>query len=127
MHVGFAFNTYWYWYVTLGCAAIVFLIIGQYLIALVWGIYKHYVGGKRALARMRNLKPGESLEPQPAVSPELPGCSAFGETEEAALEEAKIAMELWLETAEKEGRSIPKPRGKELLNMLYENITSITK
>jgi hypothetical protein len=31
----------------------------------------------------------------------LPGCSAFGETEETALEEVKIAIELWLETAKK--------------------------
>ena len=34
-----------------------------------------------------------------AIIPELPGCSAFGETEEKALEEIKMAMELWLETA----------------------------
>ena len=53
-----------------------------------------------------------------AVVPELPGCSAFGETEEAALEEVKIATELWLETAKKEGRETPRPRGKELFNTL---------
>ena len=29
-----------------------------------------------------------------AIIPELPGCSAFGETEEKALEEIKRAMEL---------------------------------
>jgi predicted RNase H-like HicB family nuclease len=57
-----------------------------------------------------------------AVVPELPGCSAFGETEEEALEEVKIAMELWLEVAEKEGRKIPKPQGKELLSILYQNM-----
>ncbi len=45
-----------------------------------------------------------------AVAPELPGCSAFGETPEDALREIKIAMELWLETARKEGREIPKPK-----------------
>jgi len=56
-----------------------------------------------------------------AVMPELPGCSAFGETEEKALEEIKIAMELWLETARKEKRNIPHPRGKELLTIFYEN------
>lgn len=39
-----------------------------------------------------------------AVVPELPGCSAFGETEEEALKEVKVAMELRLvvERAEKE-------------------------
>jgi predicted RNase H-like HicB family nuclease len=42
-----------------------------------------------------------------AVAPDLPGCSAFGETEEAALEEIKTAQELWLETAQEEGIAIP--------------------
>jgi predicted RNase H-like HicB family nuclease len=46
-----------------------------------------------------------------AIVPELSGCSAFGKTEEEALEEIKIAMELWLETAEKEGKKLPKPIG----------------
>ena len=36
-----------------------------------------------------------------AVVPELPGCSAFGNTEEAALKEVKIAISLWLKTAKK--------------------------
>jgi len=53
--------------------------------------------------------------------PKLSGCSAFGESEEAALEEIKIAIELWLEAAQKEGREIPQPHGKELLNTLYES------
>ncbi|MGQ9628501.1 MAG: type II toxin-antitoxin system HicB family antitoxin [Anaerolineae bacterium] len=53
-----------------------------------------------------------------AVVPELPGCSAFGETEEDALREVKIAMDLWLEVAHEEGREIPSPRGKELLKAL---------
>lgn len=54
--------------------------------------------------------------------PELPRCSAFGKTEEKALEEIKVAMGLWLETAKKEGREIPQPYGKELLKNLYEEI-----
>ena len=57
-----------------------------------------------------------------AVVPELPGCSAFGNTEEEALGEVKVSMKLWLETAKKEGRDIPQPHGKELLNLLYENV-----
>ncbi len=56
-----------------------------------------------------------------AVVPELPGCSAFGETEEEALEEVKIGMELWLETAIKEGRKIPQPFKKEILKTFFEN------
>jgi predicted RNase H-like HicB family nuclease len=42
----------------------------------------------------------------------LPGCTAFGETEETALCELKIAIDLWLETAKKVGRTIPNPREK---------------
>ncbi|WP_456329937.1 type II toxin-antitoxin system HicB family antitoxin [Archaeoglobus sp.] len=57
-----------------------------------------------------------------AVVPELPGCSAFGETEEEALREIKTAIELWIEAAKKEGREIPKPMGKELLKAVMENI-----
>jgi len=57
-----------------------------------------------------------------AVAPELPGCSAFGETEEEALCEIKTAMELWLTAAKKEGRLIPPPQGKELLTFLYEHV-----
>jgi predicted RNase H-like HicB family nuclease len=45
-----------------------------------------------------------------AVVPELPGCSAFGETQERALREVKIAMQLWLETAKEIGREIPVPQ-----------------
>ena len=50
-----------------------------------------------------------------AVVPELPGCSAFGETEEEALSEVKVAIGLWLETARQEGREIPEPSGREHL------------
>jgi len=53
-----------------------------------------------------------------AVVPELPGCSAFGTDEEAALREVKTAMELWLKAAKKEGRVIPKPSGKALLKVV---------
>lgn len=62
-----------------------------------------------------------------AIVPELKGCSAFGETEEEALEEVKIAMELWLETAKKEDRKIPQPYGKELLKILYEDAFCTTR
>jgi predicted RNase H-like HicB family nuclease len=55
-----------------------------------------------------------------AVVPELPGCSAFGVTQGKALAEIKTAMELWLETAEKESRQIPQPLGKELLRAVVQ-------
>lgn len=44
-----------------------------------------------------------------ATVPELPGCSAFGETEEDALKEVKVAEELWIKTAKRQGRPIPQP------------------
>src|SRR4030066_638182 len=44
-----------------------------------------------------------------AVIPDLPMCSAFGETEEEAIKQVKIAQGLWLKTAKKEGRKIPQP------------------
>ena len=59
-----------------------------------------------------------------AVVPELPGSSAPVETEEEALNEVKIAIELWLETAEKEGREIPSPLGKALLAELAASRTA---
>jgi predicted RNase H-like HicB family nuclease len=50
-----------------------------------------------------------------AIVPELPGCSAFGETEERALQEVKVAMRLWLETANDLGRVIPVPQKRSLV------------
>ena len=44
-----------------------------------------------------------------ATVPELPGCSAFGDTEEDAIREVKIAASLWLSAAKKAGRKIPEP------------------
>lgn len=56
-----------------------------------------------------------------AAAPELPGCSAFGSTEEEALKEIKVAISLWLETARKEHRQIPEPSKKELLKTFIES------
>lgn len=56
-----------------------------------------------------------------AIVPELPECSAFGETDEEALKEIKVAIDLWLETAKKDGLEIPKPTGKELLRNVVED------
>lgn len=44
--------------------------------------------------------------------PELPGCMADGDSYEAAVANARIVIEEWLETAEALGRTIPKPPGK---------------
>ena len=50
-----------------------------------------------------------------AIVPELPGCSAFGETEERALQEVKIAIQLWLEAARDIGKAIPIPQKRSLM------------
>ncbi len=44
-----------------------------------------------------------------AHMPELPGCSAHGETYEEALREAQVAMSLWIDTAREFGHPIPAP------------------
>ena len=49
-----------------------------------------------------------------AVVPGLPGCSAFGETEEGVLAEVRTAIALRLGTARAEGRPIPEPAGRAL-------------
>jgi len=57
-----------------------------------------------------------------AVAPELPGCSAFGHDEEEALRQIKIAMDLWIQTATKDRRDIPKPVGKAILKPFVDGI-----
>jgi predicted RNase H-like HicB family nuclease len=47
--------------------------------------------------------------------PELPHCSAFGESYEEALREARIAMDLYLSVLREEGREAPKPRTRRHL------------
>jgi predicted RNase H-like HicB family nuclease len=42
--------------------------------------------------------------------PELPYCSAFGETYEEALREVRIAMDLYLSVLREQGKEAPKPR-----------------
>ena len=50
-----------------------------------------------------------------AEVPELPGCLAHGDTPEAALANAKEAMQLWIDTAKEFGDPIPEPRGRRLM------------
>jgi predicted RNase H-like HicB family nuclease len=44
-----------------------------------------------------------------ATCPSFPGLSAFGETEEEALDEAKIALKLFIESYQERGIALPKP------------------
>jgi predicted RNase H-like HicB family nuclease len=50
-----------------------------------------------------------------AEVPELPGCTAHGETEESALRNVKEAIQLWIDTAREFGDPIPEPKGRRLL------------
>ena len=50
-----------------------------------------------------------------AEVPELPGCAAHGDTHEAALANAKEAMQLWIDTAREFGDPIPEPKGRRLV------------
>ena len=50
-----------------------------------------------------------------AEAPELPGCAAHGDTQEAALENIRQAMDLWLETAREFRDPIPEPKGERLM------------
>lgn len=44
-----------------------------------------------------------------AVAPDLPGCSAFGASRQAALVELEIAIAAWKEAAANAGNPIPQP------------------
>lgn len=50
-----------------------------------------------------------------AEVPELPGCMAHGDSQEAALEHVNEAMQLWTDTAREFGDPIPEPRGERLM------------
>ena len=50
-----------------------------------------------------------------AEVPELSGCMAHGDTQEAALASVKEAMQLWLDTAREFGDPVPDPKGRRLL------------
>jgi len=47
-----------------------------------------------------------------AEVPELPGCMANGETYEEALQQVRIVIQEWMDTAKALGREIPQPKGK---------------
>jgi predicted RNase H-like HicB family nuclease len=50
-----------------------------------------------------------------AEVPELPGCTAHGESYEKALANVRKAMDLWMQTARELGRGVPKPKGQRLI------------
>jgi predicted RNase H-like HicB family nuclease len=44
--------------------------------------------------------------------PELAGCMADGNTYSEAVQNAELAIKMWIEVAIEIGREIPKPKGK---------------
>ena len=53
----------------------------------------------------------ESDEGYIAIVPEMPNVSAFGETQEEAVKELGIALEVTLEALKKDGIELPQPKG----------------
>lgn len=47
--------------------------------------------------------------------PELPGCMAHGATPAEAVANAQDAIDLWLESAQAAGRTVPEPKGRCLM------------
>ena len=47
-----------------------------------------------------------------AEVPELPGCMADGESYEDVVNNVKVVIEEWIETAKELGRPIPTPKGR---------------
>jgi predicted RNase H-like HicB family nuclease len=50
-----------------------------------------------------------------AEVPELPGCAAHGNSQEAALAHAQDAIRGWIDTAREFGDPIPEPKGRRLM------------
>jgi antitoxin HicB len=47
-----------------------------------------------------------------ALAPDLPGCSAFGETQQEALAELQDAIAAWIEAFQAAGNPIPGPQSR---------------
>ena len=50
-----------------------------------------------------------------AEAPELPGCMAHGNSQEAALRHVNDAMQLWMDAAREFGDPAPHPKGERLM------------
>ena len=46
------------------------------------------------------------------IAPDLPGCSAVGDTPHEAVQEMETAMRLWIKAALDMGRALPEPSRK---------------
>ena len=50
-----------------------------------------------------------------AEVPELAGCMAHGQTQEAALKNVNEAIQLWVDTAQEINDPVPEPKGERLM------------
>jgi len=56
------------------------------------------------------IEPDDKTHAFSVVVPDLPGCFSAGDTLDEAIDNAKEAIELWLETVIDDGGAIPEPR-----------------
>ena len=56
------------------------------------------------------IEPGDETHAFGVVVPDLPGCYSAGDTLDAAIDNAKEAIELWLETVIDDGGAVPQPQ-----------------
>ena len=61
------------------------------------------------------IEPGDAKHAFGVVVPDLPGCFSAGDTIEEAIDNAKAAIELWLEAAIDEGMPVSEPSAIEAL------------
>ena len=54
----------------------------------------------------------EGSEAFVCIAPDLPGCSAIGDTPQEAVKEMETAMRLWIDAALGLGRALPEARRK---------------
>ncbi len=59
------------------------------------------------------IEAGDADHAYGVVVPDLPGCFSAGDTLDEAVDNAKVAIELWLETVLDDGGNIPEPRSIE--------------
>ncbi|MBW6477747.1 MAG: type II toxin-antitoxin system HicB family antitoxin [Chromatiales bacterium] len=55
------------------------------------------------------IEPGNADQAWGVVVPDLPGCYSAGDTLDEAMDQAREAIELWLETVLEDGGDIPSP------------------
>lgn len=67
-----------------------------------------------------NIFYSEADEGYIADIPDLPLCSAFGDTPEQALHEVEIAKTAWLEAAQAEGKPVPEPRYRPVIYQSFD-------